>query len=40
MSVLLYIIEVIVASGLFMAIYRWLIARKVSFGLCRAFILT
>ncbi|MGM9742527.1 MAG: M56 family metallopeptidase [Candidatus Cryptobacteroides sp.] len=39
MPVLSYILEVIVASGLFMVIYRWLIARKVSFGLCRAFIL-
>ena len=35
-----YIIEVIVCSGLFLVAYRWLLARKVSFGLCRAFIIT
>ena len=35
-----YIIEVIVCSGLFMVIYRWLLARKVGFRLCRAFIIT
>ena len=35
-----YIIEVIVCSGLFLVAYRWLLVRKVSFGLCRAFIMT
>ena len=35
-----YIIEVIVCSGLFLVAYRWLLAKKVSFGLCRAFIMT
>ena len=35
-----YIIEVIICSGLFMVIYRWLLARKVGFRLCRAFIVT
>ena len=34
-----YIIEVMVCSGLFLVAYRWLLARKVSFGLCRAFIM-
>ena len=40
MSAIRYIIEVIVCSGLFLVAYRWLLARKVSFRLCRAFILT
>ena len=35
-----YIIEVIVCSGLFLVAYRWLLAKKVSFGHCRAFIMT
>ena len=39
MPVIRYIIEVIVCSGLFLVIYRWLLAKKVSFGLCRAFII-
>ena len=40
MSVLRYITEVIVCSGLFLVVYRWLLARKISFGLCRVFIMT
>lgn len=40
MTALRYIIEVIICSGLFLVIYRWLLARKVDFGLCRAFIMT
>ena len=40
MSVLRYITEVIICSGLFLVVYRWLLARKISFGLCRAFIMT
>ena len=39
MPVIRYIIEVIVCSGLFLVVYRWLLAKKVSFGLCRAFII-
>ncbi len=39
MSAIRYIIEVTVCSGLFLVAYRWLLARKVSFGLCRAFIM-
>ena len=35
-----YIIEVIVGSGLLLVAYRWMLARKVSFGLCRTFIMT
>ena len=35
-----YIIEVIICSGLFLVAYRWLLAKKVSFGLCRTFIIT
>lgn len=38
MSALRYITEVIVCSGLFLVVYRWLLAKKVCFGLCRAFI--
>ena len=40
MSAIRYIIEVIICSGLFLVAYRWLLAKKVSFGLCRAFIMT
>ena len=40
MSVFRYIIEVIVCSGLFMVFYRWLLAGKISFRLCRAYIMT
>ena len=39
MPAIRYIIEVIVCSGLFLVAYRWLLAKKVSFGLCRAFII-
>jgi len=39
MSILRYIVEVTVCSGLFLVAYRWLLARKVSFGLCRTFII-
>ena len=39
MSAIRYIIEVIVCSGLFLVAYRWLLARKIGFGLCRAFIM-
>ena len=40
MTAIRYIIEVIICSGLFTVFYRWLLARKVSFRLCRAYILT
>ena len=39
MSILRYIVEVTVCSGLFLVAYRWLLARKVCFGLCRTFII-
>ena len=38
MSAIRYIIEMIICSGLFLVAYRWLLAKKVGFGLCRAFI--
>ena len=34
-----YILEMTVCSGLFLVVYRWLLTKKVSFGLCRAFIM-
>ena len=40
MSAIRYIIEVTVCSGLFLVAYRWLLAKNVGFGLCRAFIVT
>ena len=39
MSEIKYILEVIVCSGLFLVAYRWLLAKKVNFSLCRAFIM-
>jgi len=39
MAAIRYMIEVTVCSGLFLVAYRWLLAKKVSFGLCRAFIM-
>ena len=33
-----YIIEVLISSGLFLALYRWLLAGKVRYGICRAYI--
>ncbi len=39
MSAIRYIIEVMVCSGLFLVAYRWLLAKKVSFAICRAFII-
>lgn len=40
MSAIKYILEVIICSGLFTVFYRWLLARKVSFRICRIYILT
>ena len=39
MTAIRYIIEMIICSGLFLVAYRWLLAKKVSFGLCRSFII-
>ena len=33
-----YIIEVLISSGLFLALYRWLLAGKVRYMICRAYI--
>lgn len=33
-----YIIEVLISSGLFLALYRWLLAGKVRYRICRAYI--
>ena len=38
MSVISYIVESLICSGLFLVAYRWMLAKKVSFGLCRAYI--
>ena len=34
-----YIIEVLICSGLFLVLYRWLLAGKVGYRLCRAYII-
>ena len=39
MEMMKYILEVTLCSGLFLVAYRWLLAKKVNFGLCRAFIM-
>ncbi len=39
MSTTEYIIEVIICSGIFLALYRWLMARKVGFRLCRIYLM-
>ena len=33
-----YIIEVLISSGLFLALYRWLLAGKIRYRICRAYI--
>ena len=38
MSVLSFIVESLICSGLFLVVYRWMLAKKVSFRLCRAYI--
>lgn len=40
MDALEYIIEVTVCSGLFLALYRWLISGKTGYRICRMYILT
>lgn len=39
MTAINYIIEVIISSGIFLALYRWMIARKVGFRLCRIYLM-
>ena len=38
MKAIEYIIEVLICSGLFLVLYRWLLAGKVGYRLCRAYI--
>ena len=38
MKAIEYIIEVLICSGLFLVLYRWLLAGKVSYRICRAYI--
>ena len=38
MSVIGFIVETLICSGLFLVVYRWMLAKKVSFRLCRAYI--
>ena len=38
MSVIGFIVESLICSGLFLVLYRWMLAKKVSFRLCRAYI--
>lgn len=39
MSAFKYIIEVVICSGLFLVFYRWMIAKKVGFRLCRIYLM-
>lgn len=39
MTAINYIIEVIICSGIFLTLYRWMIARKVGFRLCRIYLM-
>ena len=39
MATLGYIAEVLICSGLFLALYRWMLAKKVSFKLCRIYLI-
>ena len=38
MKIMEYILEVLICSGLFLMLYRWLLAGKVSYRICRAYI--
>ena len=38
MSIISFIVESLICSGLFLVLYRWLLAKKVSFRLCRAYL--
>ena len=40
MSVISFIVESLICSGLFLVLYRWMLAKKVSFRLCRIYLLT
>ena len=39
MSVLSFIVESLISSGLFLVLYRWMLAKKVSFRLCRVYLI-
>ena len=35
MSVISFIVESLICSGLFLVLYRWMLAKKVGFRICR-----
>ena len=39
MSVISFIVESLICSGLFLVLYRWMLAKKVGFRLCRIYLL-
>ena len=39
MSVLSFIVESLICSGLFLVLYRWMLAKKVSFRICRTYLI-
>ena len=39
MSVISFIVESLICSGLFLVLYRWMLAKKVNFRLCRIYLL-
>ena len=39
MSVFSFIVESLICSGLFLVLYRWMLAKKVSFRLCRVYLI-
>ena len=39
MSVISFIVESMICSGLFLVLYRWMLAKKVGFRMCRAYLI-
>ena len=39
MSVISFIVESLICSGLFLVLYRWMLAKKVGFRICRAYLI-
>ena len=39
MSLISFIVESLICSGLFLVLYRWMLAKKVSFRICRAYLI-
>lgn len=39
MSVISYIVESLICSGLFLVLYRWMLAKRVSYRLCRIYLI-